>query len=216
MITFNLNTNSNNLQSKDKIIDSIEILDDGFVAGKYALDSFIYIWHVQHSIGGVQAESRTIDIIPFYKLMWCETDNYYMEISANYGKALIFNLFLVLLLWLNYFKTFFLLVLLNFSFQFLGLGLLTCGDAFGKIWLYDIRCLKTHNLEDTLQTKVIKAFNILDWPPVEDIYHAKSKKLSLETDDIVIGKAVVSPDGKYCVAITDRNTVCLWSETKLK
>lgn len=94
------------------------------------------------------------------------------------------------------------------------MGLLTCGDAYGKIWFYDIRCLKTHN-HDLQRIKEIEAFNILDWPPVEDIYHAKSKKLSLQTDDIVIGKAVVSPNGKYCVAITDRNTVCLWSETKL-
>lgn len=92
------------------------------------------------------------------------------------------------------------------------MGLLTCGDAHGKIWLYDIRFLRTHDHEASVKTKTIKAFNILDWPPIDDIYHAKSKKLSLETDDIVIQKAVVSPDGKYCVAITDRNTVCLWSQ----
>lgn len=86
-----MKTSSNDALSKDKIIDSVEVLDDGFVAGKYALNSFIYIWHVQHSIGGVQPELRTIDIIPIYKLVWCETDNYYMEISANYGKPLILN-----------------------------------------------------------------------------------------------------------------------------
>lgn len=90
MITFNIRTNS-----EDKIVDSIEVLDDGYLAAKYALHSYIYIWHAQHSVAEVNKESRVLEIVPLYKLEWCETDNYYMEIGSNCGNYLfIFRRFL--------------------------------------------------------------------------------------------------------------------------
>lgn len=54
---------------------------------------------------------------------------------------------------------------------------------------------------------------IIEWPIVEDKSLTKSRKLHLEVYDIVVAKATIHAKGKYIVAITNNNTVCIWKLT---
>ncbi|XP_065202188.1 leucine-rich repeat and WD repeat-containing protein 1-like [Planococcus citri] len=91
-------------------------------------------------------------------------------------------------------------------------GLLTCGDDQGAIWIYDIEMLKKKEELPKKPLPIMPARTI-QWPVVNDKYVAKSRKLDLDVYDIVIAKAAIHPKGKYIVAVTNNNTVCIWKLT---
>lgn len=65
------------------LVDSVECIGDGFVATKCANHGLIYIWNKYRTHG--DSDSGIVDVTPLFKLKWSNTDNYFMEISANYG-----------------------------------------------------------------------------------------------------------------------------------
>lgn len=88
------------------------------------------------------------------------------------------------------------------------MGLLSCGDDEGAIWLYDINCIK--NSDPGNEIKILQPVEILPWPIVNDVHLVKSRKLDLDRHDIVITKAAIHPNALHIVAITNNNTVCIW------
>lgn len=85
---------------------------------------------------------------------------------------------------------------------------MACGDDKGSIWIYnlniDFKALKG-------DAKVIEAHTILKWPKLDDRYLKKKKKLEVDVYDIVIAKCTIHSNGKYLVAVTNNNFVCLYS-----
>lgn len=51
---------------------------------------------------------------------------------------------------------------------------------------------------------------ILDWPDVTDLNLERNRKLHLDVYDIVVDSVAVSCTGKYLVAVTNNNMVCVW------
>jgi hypothetical protein len=89
-------------------------------------------------------------------------------------------------------------------------GLLSCGDDRGALWLY--------NLKEAMQAKQEKSevqpVTILDWPDITDVNLERNRKLRLDVYDIVVDSVAVSCTGKYLVAVTNNNMVCIWKQTK--
>ncbi|KAJ9589710.1 hypothetical protein L9F63_017082 [Diploptera punctata] len=96
---------------------------------------------------------------------------------------------------------------------FMGIGLhreaqlLACGDDRGTIWLYDLKTV----LEQT--RKDVEPSMLLQWPEVRDKYLDHKRKLNLGVYDIVIDKVAVNWNGKYLVAVTNNNMVCIWQRS---
>ncbi|VUZ52853.1 unnamed protein product, partial [Hymenolepis diminuta] len=95
-----------------------------------------------------------------------------------------------------------------------GLGAVVCGDNEGTIWLYD---LQQHVVnEGSNQRFNVKPNKILEWPEcsvggtreedpqVKDTINSGFKNPVVNSTDI-------SSDGKYLVAVTDNNLVCIWN-----
>ncbi|XP_069674110.1 leucine-rich repeat and WD repeat-containing protein 1-like isoform X2 [Periplaneta americana] len=89
-------------------------------------------------------------------------------------------------------------------------GLLACGDDMGALWLYDL----SNILQQPAQDKRVAPSTILDWPDVEDSHVDRNRKLRLGVYDIVVDKVAVSSNGRYLVAVTSNNMVCIWKRTK--
>lgn len=85
MIEFCLPKNPNNPESKNNIVDSIEVMKNGFIASKCVLHGVIYIWHIRNVEISNNSKLITVNVIPNYILNWCLTENYYLEINTNYG-----------------------------------------------------------------------------------------------------------------------------------
>ncbi|PSN47611.1 Leucine-rich repeat and WD repeat-containing protein 1 [Blattella germanica] len=77
---------------------------------------------------------------------------------------------------------------------------LACGDDRGAIWLYDLE----QEANEGNPTKV------LQWPELLDTKVDHKRKLQLGVYDIVVDKVSVSWDGKFLVAATNNNMVCIW------
>lgn len=86
---------------------------------------------------------------------------------------------------------------------------MACGDDKGSIWIYKLADLDFKSLKSN--TKVIEAHSVLKWPKLQDRYLKKTKKLEVDVYDIVMAKCAIHPDGKYLVAVTNNNFVCLYS-----
>lgn len=87
-------------------------------------------------------------------------------------------------------------------------GLLCCGDDEGALWLYDISKLNfKHN---KVKPVVAEPTAILPWPSLIDSNTEKKRKLNLDVYDIVVDKVAIDSSGKYIVAVTNNNMVCIW------
>jgi hypothetical protein len=89
-------------------------------------------------------------------------------------------------------------------------GLLACGDDRGALWLYSLKEVlqkKRHKTE-------VQPTAILDWPDVTDLNLDRNRKLRLGVYDIVVDSVAVSCTGRYLVAVTNNNMVCIWKRTR--
>ncbi|MCL4130163.1 UNVERIFIED_CONTAM: hypothetical protein GTU68_051455 [Idotea baltica] len=91
---------------------------------------------------------------------------------------------------------------------------LVCGDDKGTLWVYDVASYINGEIESPLYGNTslppIKPDTKLDWPELDDAEVEKARKLRLDTYDIVVDKCTVSEGGKYIVAVTNNNMVCIW------
>lgn len=86
---------------------------------------------------------------------------------------------------------------------------MACGDDKGSIWIYNLEDMDSLSSKSSL--KVIEAHTVLKWLKLEDNYLKKKKKLDVDVYDIVIAKCAIHSNGKYIVAVTNNNFVCLYS-----
>ena len=87
-------------------------------------------------------------------------------------------------------------------------GLLACGDDRGALWLYSLKEVlqkKEHKTE-------VQPMAILDWPDITDLNLDRNRKLRLDVYDIVVDSVAVSCTGRYLVAVTNNNMVCIWKQ----
>lgn len=68
----------------------------------------------------------------------------------------------------------------------------------------------------TFDTKVITVNSVLKWPKLQDKFLKKRKKLEVDVYDIVMAKCAVHSSGKYLVAVTNNNLVCLYKKSTVK
>lgn len=86
---------------------------------------------------------------------------------------------------------------------------MACGDDQGSIWMYDLSHI---NFQVSNQdTKTIDPHTVIKWPLLFDPYLKKKKKLEVDINGIVIAKCAVHPDGKFIVAVTNNNFVCIYA-----
>uniref|UniRef100_A0A1B6DMD0 Leucine-rich repeat and WD repeat-containing protein 1 WD domain-containing protein n=1 Tax=Clastoptera arizonana TaxID=38151 RepID=A0A1B6DMD0_9HEMI len=90
-------------------------------------------------------------------------------------------------------------------------GLLCCGDDGGALWLYDISKMPEGSIEKPC---CVEPTIVISWPNVTDQFSDKKRKLNLDVYDIVVDKVAVSSSGKYIVAVTNNNMVCIWKQSK--
>lgn len=86
---------------------------------------------------------------------------------------------------------------------------MACGDDKGSIWLYNLKDIDFKSSKSN--KKVIEAHTIIKWPKLQDSYLKKKKKLEVDVYDIVVAKCAIHSSGKYLVAVTNNNFVCLYS-----
>ncbi|XP_023709510.1 leucine-rich repeat and WD repeat-containing protein 1 isoform X2 [Cryptotermes secundus] len=89
-------------------------------------------------------------------------------------------------------------------------GLLVCGDDRGALWLYNLK----EAMQVKEQTHEVQPLTILDWPDITDMNLDRNRKLRLDVYDIVVDSVAVSCTGKYLVAVTSNNMVCIWKKMK--
>ena len=70
--------------------------------------------------------------------------------------------------------------------------------------MYDLKSALQEAQEDMEPTV------LLEWPEVRDTHVDHKRKLKIGVYDIVIDKVAVNWDGKYVVAVTNNNMVCIW------
>ncbi|CAI6344430.1 unnamed protein product [Macrosiphum euphorbiae] len=92
--------------------------------------------------------------------------------------------------------------------------LLACGDDRGSIWIYNLKDLAFKSSKS--DSKVISVKSVLKWPKLEDKFLKKKKKLEVDVYDIVMAKCAVHSSGKYLVAVTNNNLVCLYKKSTVK
>jgi hypothetical protein len=64
------------------------------------------------------------------------------------------------------------------------------------------------------QKSEVQPLTILKWPDITDLNLVRNRKLRLDVYDIVEDSVAVSSTGKYLVADTSNNMVCVWKQTK--
>lgn len=84
-MVFELPENPNNQYKKqnEKVIDSVEIIKDGWIATKVALHGVIYIFHLGTTLSKVENNKCVVN--PTYVLKWSNTDNYFMSCGVGFG-----------------------------------------------------------------------------------------------------------------------------------
>ena len=88
--------------------------------------------------------------------------------------------------------------------------LLACGDDKGSIWIYDLKDIDFKSSKS--DSKIITVNSVLKWPKLHDSFLKKKKKLEVDVYDIVVAKCAVHSSGKYLVAVTNNNFVCLYKK----
>jgi hypothetical protein len=56
----------------------------------------------------------------------------------------------------------------------------------------------------------VQPLAILEWPDITDSNLDRNRKLRLDVYDIVVDSVAISCTGKYLVAVTSNNMVCIW------
>lgn len=86
LIVFELPENPNNLykEQNEKVIDSIEIVKDSWIATKVALHGVIYIFNLDETLSKIKKNKCVVK--PQYVLQWSDTDNYFMSCGVGLGK----------------------------------------------------------------------------------------------------------------------------------
>lgn len=103
---FELPENPNDLykEQNEKVIDSIEVVKDSWIAVKVALHGVIYIFNLDESLSKIK-ENKCIVESPFV-LQWSDTDNYFMSCGVDLSKYLfiiyIINSILINILYSHY------------------------------------------------------------------------------------------------------------------
>ncbi|KAK7869706.1 hypothetical protein R5R35_011776 [Gryllus longicercus] len=72
----------NSSQKGNQLVDSVEVLSNGFVATKCALHGNIYVWNIRDTLKDIKNQ-HTLKIAPSYVLKWKDTDNYFMYMGFN-------------------------------------------------------------------------------------------------------------------------------------
>ena len=63
-----------------QLVDSVEIVSDGIVATKCALQGVIYLWDLRATLA-----SGSEKVVMTQKLKWSDTDNYFMGMGVHPG-----------------------------------------------------------------------------------------------------------------------------------
>lgn len=181
----------------ENVIDSIEIVKDSWIATKVALHGVIYIFNLDTTLS--KMKNNKCIVKPAYILKWSDTDNYFMSCSVGLGESLVL---------LKYHLT------NNPFIHFIDGTLLACGDDRGSIWVYNLTDLDFKS--STNQSKVITVNSVCKWPKLQDSFLKKKKKLEVDVYDIVMAKCAVHSSGKYLVAVTNNNFVCLYKKSTVR
>lgn len=82
-VVFELPDNPNDLykEQNEKVIDSIEIIKDGWIATKVALHGVIYIFNLESTLSKVKNNKCVVK--PPFVLKWSDTDNYFMSCGVD-------------------------------------------------------------------------------------------------------------------------------------
>ncbi|XP_022178498.1 leucine-rich repeat and WD repeat-containing protein 1-like [Myzus persicae] len=103
-------------------------------------------------------------------------------------------------------------------FMSCGVGLdgklLVCGDDRGSVWIYNLKDIAFKSSKS--DSKVITVDSVLKWPKLHDKFLKKKKKLEVDVYDIVMAKCAVHSSGKYLVAVTNNNLVCLYKKSAVR
>ncbi|XP_067012894.1 leucine-rich repeat and WD repeat-containing protein 1 [Anabrus simplex] len=67
-----------------KLVDSVEVLEEGLVATKCALSGNIYIWNIKESLS-----KGNYNVEPTHVLRWSDTDNYFMYMGYHRSAGLL-------------------------------------------------------------------------------------------------------------------------------
>lgn len=177
----------------DQLVDTVEPIQTGkMIASKCALYGNIYLWDLEEALHYAE-EGGNVKIEPAHTLNYSKTDNYFMSMGSSLCKLAFF--FSSEKIWWHQ--------MLIVSLIFLPVsGLLTCGDDLGNIWLYDLKEVLTLSHKEQEQSAVIP------WPEVNDVHD----QWMVEQKEVVINKVVVNHNGKYIVAVTNTNLVCIWKK----
>jgi len=197
---FELPKNPNEMykDQNENVIDSIEIVKDSWIATKVALHGVIYIFDLSATLS--KTKNNKCVVKPNYTLQWSDTDNYFMSCSVGLG------MYLTLLK---------LKPLCPILFTHITDGkLLACGDDKGSIWIYNLKDIAFKSSK--CDSKVITVNSVLKWPKLQDKFLKKKKKLEVDVYDIVMAKCAVHSSGKYLVAVTNNNLVCLYKKSTVK
>lgn len=92
LVVFELPNNPNDLykEQNEKVIDSIEIIKESWVATKVALHGVIYIFNLD-SVLSEMINYKCV-VKPTYVLMWSDTDNYFMSCGVGLGMYIFSSL----------------------------------------------------------------------------------------------------------------------------
>jgi len=172
-VVFELPENPNDLykEQNEKVIDSVEVIKDCWIATKVALHGIIYIFNLDTTLSTIKNNKCVIK--PAFILKWSDTDNYFMSCGVG-----------------------------------LDGNVLACGDDKGSIWIYNLQDIDFQSSK--CDAKVIEAHTVLKWPKLHDSHLKKKKKLEVDVYDIVMAKCAVHSSGKYIVAVTNNNFVCIY------
>ena len=91
---------------------------------------------------------------------------------------------------------------------FSGKGLIACGDDKGTLWLYNLPQFGKDGAAKVKET--IDPTTRLPWPELQDDHLENSRKVPLDSQDLIIDKVAASHDNTHIVAVTSNNMVCIW------
>lgn len=86
LIVFELPENPKDLykEQNEKVIDSVEVVENSWIATKVALHGVIYIFNLDETLSKINANKCVVK--PPFVLQWSNTDNYFMSCGVGLGK----------------------------------------------------------------------------------------------------------------------------------